>query len=643
MPNKWEIIIWNFYQAINWEYWFIEIPWEKDNIFVFWENKWSALDQDQVEAKIQVFKWRFEAIITKVIKRAERIIIGEFQKARKWNFGFVKPLNQAFKKDIFIPLKNNTNIKDKYIIAVKIKKWSWKNPEWKIIKILWDKNHPENIINWYILEAWFKLDFPNNVKKEMENLEKPTKFDKKRKNKKNLFTFTIDWENAKDLDDAISIEKQNWNYVLFVHIADVASYVKAWTATEKEALSRWTSVYMPHKVLPMFPQELSNNLCSLNPNQEKLTLTCEIHINKDWSIKEYNVYESIIESNFRLTYEEVEKIHENEIKKGDKTKFFEWKINEELIEKINLAYELSDKITKIKEKQWLLVFNFSENNIVLDENLNVLKFEKYRLYSSNKIIEEFMVLANEFVSRKFHKYPFLYRIHEKPKLEDREKLEKLLKIFWVNFNFKKYDTKEYWDLIKAIENHEAKYILEKIILRTLQKAEYSNVNMWHFWLWLDYYSHFTSPIRRYPDYSIHRIIKEQKQWKLTNNKIIKYKDNLEKISKKCTEQEIKAQKLEWKIRDFFMVRYYKDKIWEIFQWTVSWMIKTWVFIELQNWTEWFVELVSKEKKDRVQDLEILEFKNQKNWKKIRIWDKVKIKVISTDESLLRMNFEIIDS
>lgn len=645
MSKKEETIVWIFHQAINGQFWFIESKEYEEHIFVFWENKLSALDKDEVKAKIVSYKWRKEAIVTKIMKRSDSIVIWEFIKAKKWEYGFLVPFNPALKQDIFLPWKFTKWAKDKEILAVKIVKRDWKKPEWRVMKVLWDKNNPETIINWYILEFWFKLDFPKKVKSEMINIStNHEKEIKRRKDKRSLMSFTIDWDDAKDLDDAISIEnKSDWWFKLFVHIADLAHYVKNSSATQEEAFSRWTSVYMPHKVLPMFPTALSNNLCSLNPHTDKLCLSCEIHLDKNGEVDKHTVYESVINSDFRLTYGEVDKILSKSIKEWDILSFW-WKVTSELIEKINIADSLKSKLSKIKKNQWNLWFDFPETNIVLDSNLEVISINKYTNHESNKLIEEFMVLANECISRKFHKSPFLYRVHEKPDPEDIWKLEKILKIFWVNHKFEWNNTKEFDNLLEKVKEKESKYILEKLILRSLKKAEYSDKNHWHFWLGLKYYSHFTSPIRRYPDYQIHRIIKLKLQWKLNWRLSDTFRQKLGKIAEKCTEQEIKAQKLEWKVRDYFMVQYFKNKIWEKFEWIISWIIPSWIFVELENTAEWFVELCPKTEKsetsERVMDKEILEFTSQKNKKKLRVWDKIKIKVQSTDDRLLRIDFKL---
>ena len=640
-----QIVQGKFIQAASGEYGFLEVEWEDENLFVFWWNKNKALDQDEVEAQVSIFKWKMEAKIIKILKRADKIRVWEFIQKEWDKFWFVNLFNPAMKSDIFVPNKFLHWAKNGDIVAIKIMDREGKNPMWKIIEVLWDKENPETTINGFILEFWFKLDFPKWVLNEVDKLKNDIEKEKKyRKDKTKLFTFTIDWEDSKDLDDALSIrKKENGDYILYVHIADVAHYLQPGGRVQEEAFKRWTSVYLPHKVLPMLPVRLSNDLCSLNPHTEKLTLTCEMLIDSEWKVKKHTVYESFINSDYRLTYREVQQMYDKELKIGDKL-MFGWKITEELLENINIAYELKNKVWKIKVENGLLWFDFPETKIIVDENLQVVKFTKYPIYDSNQLIEEFMVLANESVSRKFTKYPFLYRIHEKPKQEEVEKLLKILKVFGVYFDFVNYDTKEFAELIEKVKLHKDREILEKLILRTLQKAVYSDVNVGHFWLWLKFYSHFTSPIRRYPDYQIHRIIKLKLKWKLTSNMILNFRKKLEATAKKCTEQEIKAQKLEWKVRDYFMVQYYKDKIWEEFTWTVSGMLNFWIFVALENTAEWFVELISKEDKENspwVPDIDIMQFVNKKTKQRISIWDKLKVKLKSVDEKRLRLEFEIV--
>lgn len=640
---------WIYKQNTNWDFGFVDT--ENNGVkkwyYVFAFNKLDALDWDEVLAEIKSFKWKDEAVILKVLKRTKKILVWEFSLSKDWNYWFVVVNDEAFKKDIFIPWKMSKEAKNEDIVWLKITKWEWKNPTWEIIKILWKKWDKKIDVEWFILEAWFKADFSFKLEKEANKIQYNWDL-KNRKDLRNLFTFTIDWEDAKDLDDAISIEKlENWNYKLFVHIADVCHYVTEKSNIDIEALERWISVYLADRVLPMLPKNLSNNLCSLNSNTDKLTLTCEMIIWKDWKLKSQKVYESVINSNFRLTYKFVEEIINSnknfeelyeEIKEFNKKEILK-KEEENLLEKIKLSKELKIIIWKDKEKSWVLNFDFPETKLILDENYNVVEIKEYPRYESNKIIEEFMVMANEAVSREFSNIPFLYRIHDLPSEEDFNKLQTTLNIFWIKFVLKKWDTKDFsnlLDIISTIEEKWKKMFLEKMVLRTLSKAIYTSENVGHFGLGLDFYSHFTSPIRRYPDLQIHRIIKEKLSWKLDKARIAYYKNILEDVALRSSEQERKAEKLEYKVRDYFIVKFYKSKVWEVFDWVITTMMPKWFFVQLPDTVEWFVELnFNYSFNDELQ-----EFKNKKTWKTFRIWDELKIRLIEADEKLIRLNFEI---
>ncbi len=425
--NK-KTITWIYSQSKTGDFGFVDVEWLDKWFYVFPFNKKDALDGDEVLADIKIFKGKEEAVIRKIIKRTEKILIWEFEIWKNGNFWFVKLKDNSFRKDAFIPWKYIWKAKGWNIVWIQIIKWEGKNPEAKIINILWNKWDKWLDIEWFILESWFNEDFPYKVEKELEKindkiLEKELK---NRKDFRDLFTFTIDWEDAKDLDDAISIEViENWNYKLYVHIADVAEYIKEWSDLDKTAFKRWTSVYLSDRVIPMLPKKLSNDLCSLNPHTDKLTLTCEMLISKSWELKNTILHESIINSDFRLTYKWVDEIVEW---KGD--------YDNDLIKIIKNADNLKKIISKNKEISWVLNFDFPETKVILDENKKVLEIKQYPRYKSNKMIEEFMIMANYAVSKKFSSYPFLYRIHEYPKGEDIEKLQKVLDLFSIKYKIK---------------------------------------------------------------------------------------------------------------------------------------------------------------------------------------------------------------
>lgn len=670
---KWKIIEW-IYSQWKWDFWFVDVVWLDKWYFVFWNNAWWAFDWDKVKARVKIFKWKSEAVILDVIERKQELIVWKFQSRDK--FGFVIPNNKLIKSHIFVPGNKSMDAKDQDIVWVQITKWTGKNPEWTIREILWKTWDKKIDLLSIIIEWWARLKFWNKISEYLEKFKSdiPEHIIKYRKDLTELFTFTIDWEDAKDLDDAISIEKltppphtsgtplengRNENYKLYVHIADVSYYVIEKSELDIEAYKRATSIYLVDRVIPMLPEKLSNDLCSLNPNTNKLTLTCEMLINNNWKIIKEEVYESVINSNYRLTYKEIDEILTSpptpllqekgvinspspvgEGARGRGSLTFWWKVTNELIEKLKISDELKEKITNFKKLAGVLNFDFPETKIELDEEGNLSEIKMYPRYNSNKIIEEFMISANESVSKKFSSIPFLYRIHEEPKDESLINLQKTLNLFEINFVFKKGDTKEFSELLKIISKQEQsrKMFLEKIILRTLSKAVYSKENFGHFWLWLSFYSHFTSPIRRYPDLQIHRIIKEKLAWKLDKKRLAHYESILEKVSNHTSDKERKAEKLEYKVRDYYIVKYYKDKIWEEFDWVITWVIPKWFFVWLKNTAEWFVELTRSDFNEELQ-----EHTELKTWNKYRLWDKIRVKLIEADEQLLRLNFEIIQN
>lgn len=638
----WKTIIWIYSSVKNEDYGFVDTEDWLKWYFVHNKNKNTALSWDKVEALVKTFKWRQEAEILKIIERKKTLIVWEYKQA-KWNFWFVIPKSDL-KTDIFVASTNAFWAHSWDIVWVEITKWNKKSPEWVIKEIIaskWNLDPREEDIRTIAVEMWAKITFPMEVQKELENMSEnidETEF-KKRKDLRKLFTFTIDWADAKDLDDAISIEKlENGDYKLYVHIADVSNYIKENWALDREALERWTSIYLADRVIPMLPEKLSNNLCSLNPYTNKLTLTCEMLVSsKTGQTIKSEVYESIISSDFRMTYKEIDEITEKRINVWDEL-IFRWIANLDLLDAIKNSNNLKDLILSHREKSGVLNFDFPETVIDFDESWEPSWVKEYPKYNSNKLIEVFMVSANEAVAKQFSKYPFLYRIHEKPKDFDIKDLEYKLKLFQVKFKFKTWSTSEFAELLEKFEDLDEtrKRFLQQITLRTLTQAMYSHINFWHFWLGLEFYSHFTSPIRRYPDLQIHRIIKEFLNHKLDSKRQEHYKSILPKIAIRTSDRERLSEKLEYKVRDYFLVKYYKNKIWEEFDAVISGLISKWFFVTLPDSAEWFVELQKSNFDEKAQS-------HFSSWKKYTLWDSIKVKLIEADEELLRLNFEIVAS
>jgi len=649
--------IWIYNPNKTWSFWFVDVEWEKKWYFVHEKNKNFALPWDKVEFTLTNFNWKIEAKITNIIERTKPNIVWELilntknisqnkkeldsKKIYNPSYGFVIPKSSLYKNDIFIPWSKLKNAKNWDIVLIKILNFIWKNPEWEIIEIIWKKTDKFIDIKSYILDYGFKIWFNDKITDELKNISDKIDLQEiiKRIDLRNLFTFTIDWEDARDLDDAISIEKKDsGDFILYIHIADVTHYVKESSEIDKEAYIRWTSVYLVDRVLAMLEHKLSNNLCSLHNDSDKLTLTCEINLFKDWLIKDSKVYESIINSNYRLTYKEVDKIINYKLEDDINNignLFCNKPISQELIDKIKQSYILSKNISKHNILRWIINFDFPELKIILDKDNNPIWIKEYPRFISNKIIEEFMILANHCISKEFSSLPFLFRIHTKPSYDDVLKLQNILNLFNIDFKIKHISTKEFSNLLELISSNKNKLILEKLILRTLSKAIYSNKRELHFWLGLDYYTHFTSPIRRYPDLQIHRIIKDKIHNRLNKDKISYYNNILQEVAKNSSIQERKAEKLEYKIRDYFISKYYYNKIWEKFESKIVSVLETWLYIQFENMVEAFISIIWKN--SFYFDEDIFAIKDKKTNYIYTIWDKLLVKLIEVDN----INFKLI--
>lgn len=649
-----EKIVWVYSQSKNNDFWFVDVEWVEKWYFVYPKNLWGAMDWDEVEAVVKIFNRRKEAVVTKVLKRADRILVGTIELVK--DFAFVILDNPAFKNDVHISNKKlakfSTSIKNGDKVAIKITVWEWKNPEWSIFEVLGDKDKKWVDIMGIALEWWARIKFPESVLEEAKNLKFEEK--KSRVDLTQTLTFTIDWEDAKDLDDAISLERIppdplikgefKGGFKLIVSIADVSEYVKEGTKLDIEALKRWNSTYLVDRVIPMLPEKLSNDLCSLNPNTKKLTLSCEMIIDMNGNIISKKVYESVISSNFRMTYREIQEILDNTLHIWDEI-MFGWTISRELFEAVQLSYELKNIISSKKKQWWILDFDFPETKIIVDVDWNPTEIKKYERYFSMKIIEEFMILANESVWELFSKIPFVYRIHPIPNDDDIDKLRNTLNIFGIILTYKEITPKVISSILTEIKWNPKEKLLSKLILRSLEKAIYSMENEWHFWLNLEFYSHFTSPIRRYPDLQIHRIIKEKLLGNLSELRIEHYKDILSGVCKKTSDSERNSEKLEYAVKDLMICKYYEKKIWETFTWIISGTILSWFFVELENTAEWFVSieqvLQSIWSTKMNFDQENMKFDINKNLF-LQVWDTVKIKIWSIEFDKRRLNFDFLE-
>jgi len=625
------------YKQWQWPFGFVDTVDEKTGekkwYFTHESKKLDAFEGDEVAFEVQHFKGREEAQITKVLKRSEHLIVWKLKVGK--TYAFVTSDNPLIKNDIFIPGKHIGGYTDGSEVAVQILRWEWKNPEGRIIESLWNLPKWREDIYRIAFEMWARKSFSPTVISETKSLKNYISDSdlKYRKDYRDLLTYTIDGAESKDLDDAISLEKTDAWWILYVHIADVSHYVRENTPLDREARKRWTSIYLVDQVIPMLPKEISNWLCSLHPWEDKLTLTCEMHIDKTGKVIRSEVYNSVIISDYRLTYKEIDEFTSWELGVDDDLLFWE-KNSEYLLQNIKDLKSLTDILGKNTENRGSLDFDFPETKILLDDAWNPIEYKKYERYDSYKIIEECMVLANESVSRQFQKYPFLYRIHEDPDGEDVEKFSKMLETIIPGQDV----PEDFQGILQLLQSDSQLQYLQKLLLRSLSKARYSEKNMWHFGLALKFYSHFTSPIRRYPDLQIHRIIKEITRGKLGEERKEYYNEILPKVARRSSETADRAEKMEYRVRDMLACKYMADKLWEQFTWNISGMIEKWFFVELPDTIEGFIDYGMTGLSYNPDEICI---ESSDQTKKLHFWGEVAVRLIDIDTSRMRLEFELV--
>ncbi|MGM0378304.1 MAG: ribonuclease R [Bacillota bacterium] len=566
-----------------------------------------------------------EGKIVKVISKGNKKIVGTFQKSK--DFGFVVPDNKKINWDLFIPKFKAKNAKNNDKVVAKVKKWpdGNNNPAGYVLEVLGKSGDPEVQEESIIRSYDIKQDFDKKVLNKANNLnEKISKKEiNKRKDFRNLLTVTIDGKDARDFDDAISIKKKNDGYTLWVHIADVSHYVKKNGTIDKEAIERATSIYLPDKVIPMLPENLSNNICSLKPNVDRLTLSVKIELSKKGLVQDQSIHKSIINSDYRMTYENVNRILNKE-KADDLEKYKDVK------DMFFVMSNLADLLTEKRFDRGSINFDFPETKIAIDDKGYVQDIYKYQRGKSNKIIEEFMLLANETIAEFVYwlEYPFIYRIHEDPE-EDRINTFKTF-IYNLGYELKGKDNeihpKEVQDLLEKVKGKEEEYIISKMMLRSLKQAKYSPYNEGHFGLAADHYCHFTSPIRRYPDLEIHRIIKDIIGKNMNDKNLKSLEKRVKKVADISSKQERVAEELERDVIDLKKAEFMKSEIGKEYTGVISSITSFGMFIQLDNTVEGLISM-----NDLVDDYYIYDEKNlkligERNKKEYKLGQKVKIVV-----------------
>ena len=604
----------------------------------------GAMHNDRVVAEITkpaTDERRAEGTIIKVVEREITKVVGEFQSNK--TFGFVIADEKKFNQDIYIPKKYFSGAKDGDKVVVQITVWpqAGRKPEGKIIEVLGPKGEKEVEILSIIRAHGLPEEFPKKVLEEAQKVAQPIPQEEidRRLDIRDLNIFTIDGEDAKDLDDAISIERlSNGNFKLGVHIADVTHYVHEKSKLDKEALKRATSVYLVDTVIPMLPKTLSNGVCSLNPHEDKLTLSVFMEIDRKGNVQQYDIKETIINSKARMTYTEVSDILEHDDEEL-KAKY------SHVADDFKTAEELAKILIQRRNQRGAIDFDFPEAKIILTPEGKVSDIKEYERRISNRIIEEFMLITNETVAEHYFwlNIPFVYRIHETPSSEKMQELGKFVSTFGytIKGDLEEVHPKALQSIISAIKGKKEEEAISTIMLRSLRQARYSPECSGHFGLAAKYYSHFTSPIRRYPDLQIHRIIKEQLNNKINKKRQEQLVNIVDYASTQSSERERAADLAERDVKDYYKAVYMEDKVGEEFDGVVSSVTSFGMFIELPNTVEGLSRLANMRDDYYIYDEMTYTIIGERTRKTYRIGDPVRIKVDNVNVDLREIDFKIL--
>ena len=581
------------YQAHARGFGFVAVEGEDDDIFISEDDTNGAFHGDQVEVTIKSAPdgKRREGKVVRILSHGTTRLVGYFQKNK--NFGFVVPDNQRFIKDVFVPLERSKGAVTGHKVVVELTKYGGDNkkPEGKIVEIIGHVNDPGTDIMSIVKGYDLPIEFPEKVLNQAERVAKDvsTADMAGRMDIRDWQMVTIDGEDAKDLDDAISLTKEGENYKLGVHIADVTNYVQEKSALDREAYKRGTSVYLVDRVIPMLPHILSNGICSLNEGEDRLALSCIMTFNDKGNVVDYKIAETVICVDRRMTYTSVKKILEEQDEEESKK-------YEEFVPMFQMMEKVAGILREKRKKRGSIDFDFPETKMVLDEQGKPIELKPYDRNVATKIIEDFMLLANETVAEHYfwQEIPFVYRTHEQP---DEEKIQKLA-IFINNFGHSMHIAnnavrpKEIQKLLVKVEGTNEEALISRLALRSMKQAKYTPENTGHFGLATTYYCHFTSPIRRYPDLQIHRIIKEDLRGRMNENRREHYEKILPEVTKQCSERERLAEEAERETIKLKKVEYMEEHIGEVFEGVISSITKWGIYVELPNTIEGLVHVTN---------------------------------------------------
>ena len=620
---------------------FVDIDDNSEDVYVREDNMNGAIHNDIVLVEITSKKnvSRLEGRVIKIIKRENDKFIGEIN--FKKNIGYITLDDNKVKLKIEVKKEDSLNAVDGHKVVVRLGKKLDNRGRYsgEVIEVLGHKNDPGVDIMSIIKKYNISTVFPDDVKEEVKTLPSSVSEDeiKNRRDLRDEVIFTIDGDDTKDIDDAVSIKRlNNGHYKLGVHIADVSYYVSEGSPLDKEAMERGTSVYLVDRVIPMLPHELSNGICSLNPEADRLAISCVMEFDGKGKQVNYEIFESVIKSRIQMTYKKVNSIlEENIVPEG----------YEEYVDDLRLMKELAEILRKMKDNRGCIDFKVEEAKILVDENCKPTDVVLRDRGAGEKLIEDFMIAANECVATHiyFMNLPFIYRVHEIPK---EEKIRSFLSYigtlgYQINANVKDTNPKTVQKIIKSLEDKPEFKILSSLLLRSMQKAVYKPENLGHYGIASKCYTHFTSPIRRYPDTTVHRLLRTYLfNHKLDDNTIKHWEEKLIYVSEHSSEKERSSIDCEREVEDMKMAEYMESHIGEEYEGMISSVLSFGMFVELDNLIEGLVPI--KDMKDFfIYDEDRMTLTGERTHIKYSIGDKVKIKVVRASKEDKTIDFEIL--
>ena len=624
---------------------FVELEEDDDDIFIPADATGTAMHQDKVQVLLKKGEQkgkRKEGSVIRILERANQEIVGTFQRER--DYGFIICDNQKFSKDVYVSPKNSKGVRDGDKVVAEILDYGddRHKPEGRIKENLGSMNAPGTdilaIVKSYNIPSEFPVKVMNQAARVPDHVLEADRDG--RMDLTDWQTVTIDGEDAKDLDDAVTLTKEDNIYHLGVHIADVSNYVQGGSALDKEALKRGTSVYLADRVVPMLPERLSNGICSLNQGEDRLTLSCLMDIDENGTVVSHKIAETVIRVDRRMSYNQVRCILED----GDTETSREYK---DLVPMFFLMKELSALLRKRRHHRGSIDFDFPESKITLNGAGRAIDVQPYEANVATEIIEDFMLMANETVAKEYCKgeYPFVYRTHENP---DPERIEELLTLLHhqgiqIRKSGQEITPKEVQEILESIQGLPNETMISRLTLRTMKQARYTTECSGHFGLAARYYCHFTSPIRRYPDLQIHRIIRDNIRGRLQREgKTEHYREILEEVARQSSVCERRAQEAERESDRLKKAEYMSYHLGEEFEGIISGVTAYGFYVELPNTIEGLVHVTSLSDDYYAFDQESYELKGELTKKTYHLGQKVRVRVADADALKRTVDFTVIE-